>query len=128
MTLLHDQSLFYQRSTDQPSDHPDAPDASNDAYGDTDHGYGVDLSDAPWDGGAASLSSQTNPKPGADMAHETHETDDPDETNEAALIAAFLAACRIPPSGPQMGVSLKNYVLLFDEYYTDLYSMTEAER
>ena len=66
------------------------------------------------------------------MAHETHETDDPDETNEAVLIAAFLAAllaaCRIPPSGPQMGVSLKPYVLLFDEYYTDLYRMTEAER
>ena len=65
------------------------------------------------------------------MAHETHETDDPDdpdETNEAALIAALLAACRIPPSGPQMGVSLKPYVLLFDEYYTDLYRMTEAER
>ena len=61
------------------------------------------------------------------MAHETHETDDPDETNEAALIAALLAACRIPPSGPQMGVSLKPYVLLFDEYYTDLYRMTEAE-
>lgn len=65
------------------------------------------------------------------MAHETHETDDPDdpdETNEAALIAALLAACCIPPSGPQMGVSLKPYVLLFDEYYTDLYRMTEAER
>ena len=31
MTLLHDQSLFDQRSTDQPSDHPDAPDAFNDA-------------------------------------------------------------------------------------------------
>ena len=28
---------------------------------------------------------------------------------------------------PQMGVSLKPYVLLFDEYYTDLYRMTEAE-
>jgi NAD-dependent deacetylase len=26
-----------------------------------------------------------------------------------------------------MGVSLKPYVLLFDEYYTDLYRMTEAE-
>ena len=62
------------------------------------------------------------------MAHETHETDDPDETNEAALIAALLAACRIPPLGPQMGVSLKLYVLLFDEYYTDLYHMTEAKR
>ena len=126
MTLLHDQSLFDQRSTDQPSDHPDAADAFNDAYGDTDHGYGVVLSDAPWDEVAASLSSwtglssQTNPRPGSDMAHETHETDDPDETNEAALIVALLAACRIPPSWPQMGVSLKPYVLLFDEYYTDL--------
>ena len=61
---------------------------------------------------------------GKHNAAETHETDDPDETNEAAL----LAACRIPPSGPQMGVSLKPYVLFFDEYYADLYRMTEAER
>jgi NAD-dependent deacetylase len=41
--------------------------------------------------------------------------------------AALLAACRIPRVGLQMGVSLKPYVLLFDEYYTDLYRMTEAE-
>ena len=29
---------------------------------------------------------------------------------------------------PEKGVSLKPFILLFDEYYTDLYRMTEAER
>ena len=142
MTLLHDQSLFDQRPSDQRpsdqrpsdqrSDHPDAPDAPDaytDADHDADHDYGVGLCDAPWDEVAASLSnqtslsSQTSPTPA-----DPDDPADPDETNEAALIAALLAACRIPPSGPQMGVSLKPYVLLFDEYYTDLYRMTEAER
>ena len=36
--------------------------------------------------------------------------------------AALLHLCRIRPGeGPRIGVSLKPYVLLFDEYYTDLY-------
>ena len=48
------------------------------------------------------------------------------------LIAALLDACMIPRNGlvagqPVMEQSLKPYVLLFDEYYTDLYRMTEAE-
>ena len=151
MTLLHDQSLFDQRPSDQRpsdqrpsdqrpsdqrpsdqrSDHPDAPDA----YTDADHDYGVGLCDAPWDEVAASLSSQTSLSNQTSLSSQTSPTPadpddpaDPAETNEAALIAALLAACRIPPSGPQMGVSLKPYVLLFDEYYTDLYRMTEAER
>ena len=29
---------------------------------------------------------------------------------------------------PEKGISLKPFILLFDEYYTDLYRMTEAER
>jgi NAD-dependent deacetylase len=87
------------------------------------------LCDAPWDEVAASLSNQTILSNQTSLSSQTSPTPaDPAETNEAALIAALLAACRIPPSGPQMGVSLKPYVLLFDEYYTDLYRMTEAER
>ena len=152
MTLLHDQSLFDQRpsdqrpsdqrSSDQPPDHPDSDhDANHDADHDANHDYGVGLCDAPWDEVAASLSSQTSlsnqtslssqtslSKQTSPTPADTTDPDDPAETNEAALIAALLAACRIPPSGPQMGVSLKPYVLLFDEYYTDLYRMTEAER
>ena len=152
MTLLHDQSLFDQRpsdqrpsdqrSSDQPPDHPDSDhDANHDADHDANHDYGVGLCDAPWDEVAASLSSQTSLSNQTSLSSQTSlskqtsptpadptDPDDPAETNEAALIAALLAACRIPPSGPQMGVSLKPYVLLFDEYYTDLYRMTEAER
>jgi NAD-dependent deacetylase len=60
-------------------------------------------------------------------------TDDPaaadDVADDAALEAALLHLCRIrPEEGPRIGVSLKPYVLLFDEYYTDLYRMGTAER
>ena len=47
---------------------------------------------------------------------------------DAALEAELLALCQIDAAaGPQPGVSLKPYVLLFDEYYTDLYRMGTAE-
>jgi NAD-dependent deacetylase len=105
MTLLHDQSLFDHRG-----------DCTAGAAAEA----GIALLDAPWDEVAASL---------ADIgANGLAPADGPaDEASEPALIAALLAACRIPRAGPQMGVSLKPYVLLFDEYYTDLYRMTEAE-
>ncbi len=100
MTLLNDQSLF---------DHRD--DGSAGAV----VAAGIRLLDAPWDEVAISLpdasANGSESEPG----------------NEAALILALLAACNIPEAGPQIGVSLKPYVLLFDEYYTDLYRMTEAE-
>jgi NAD-dependent deacetylase len=105
MTLLHDQSLFDHRGDG-------AAGAAAEA--------GIALLDAPWDEVAASLADTG--------ANGLAPADGPaDEASEPALIAALLAACRIPRAGPQMGVSLKPYVLLFDEYYTDLYRMTEAE-
>jgi len=60
-------------------------------------------------------------------------TDDPasvpDSVPDAELEAALLHLCRIKPDeGPRIGVSMKPYVLLFDEYYTDLYRMGTAER
>lgn len=61
-------------------------------------GEPVDIIDAPWD--------------------------DVDETDlEASLLKLF----RIEGK-PELDRSLKPFVLLFDEYYTDLYRMTEAER
>jgi NAD-dependent deacetylase len=52
----------------------------------------------------------------------------PDTGSDAALEAELLAQCQIDAAaGPQPGVSLKPYVLLFDEYYTDLYRMGTAE-
>jgi NAD-dependent deacetylase len=105
MTLLHDQSLV---------DHRGDSTAGVAAEG------GIALLDAPWDEVAASLAytGANGPAPADGPA---------DEASEPALIAALLAACRIPRAGSQMGVSLKLYVLLFDEHYTDLYRMTEAE-
>jgi len=49
------------------------------------------------------------------------------EADDTVLKRALLEICRIPAAGPEMGVSLKPYVLLFDEYYTELYRMREAE-
>ena len=52
----------------------------------------------------------------------------PSSDGDAALEAELLALCQIDAAaGPQPGVSLKPYVLLFDEYYTDLYRMGTAE-
>jgi len=61
-------------------------------------------------------------------------SDDPDSVTDAEMMAALCHLCRIAGAGhggaslqPQMGVSLKPWVLLFDEYYTDLYRMGTAE-
>lgn len=71
-------------------------------------------------------------------------SDDPDTAPDGEMMAALCHLCRIAGAGhggaghggaghggasfqPQMGVSLKPYVLLFDEYYTDLYRMGTAE-
>jgi len=66
-------------------------------------------------------------------------TDDPDKATDGEMMAALCHLCRIDGAGhggaghggasfqPQMGVSLKPWVLLFDEYYTDLYRMGTAE-
>ena len=72
---------------------------------------------APWDDVPAALLDT-----GAD-------TDDPAIAGDAAMETALLHLCRIvPDAGPQRGQALKPYVLLFDEYYTDLYRMGTAER
>jgi len=68
----------------------------------------VPLIDAPWDAVAAATGGAI-------------------DADDSKLAPLLLDACRIPAGGPQMGVSLKPYVLLFDEFYTDLYRMSEAE-
>ena len=78
------------------------------------------LEPAPWDDVPAALRETAAGLEGAD---------DPATADDAALEAALLHLCRIRPGeGPRRGVSLKPYVLLFDEYYTDLYRMGTAER
>ena len=72
---------------------------------------------APWDDVPRALRDT-----GAD-------TDDPASASDSALEAALLRLCCIDgDAGPRPGQSLKPYVLLFDEYYTDLYRMGTAER
>lgn len=65
-----------------------------------------------------------------DMLDETGAaTTDPAMASDAELEAALLRLCGIDADeGPRRGASLKPYVLLFDEYYTDLYRMSTAER
>ena len=50
--------------------------------------------------------------------------------DDQAVKSALLDAFRISKSSlvPELGHSLKPFVLLFDEYYTDLYRMGEAEQ
>ena len=52
-----------------------------------------------------------------------------DQNDNERLTKALLDQFRISARTriPEMGVSLKPYVLLFDEFYTDLYRMGEAE-
>ena len=53
----------------------------------------------------------------------------PDLEDDQAVKLALLDAFRVSKTSliPEMGHSLKPFVLLFDEYYTDLYRMGEAE-
>ena len=75
------------------------------------------LAPAPWDDMPTALLET-----GAD-------TDDPALASDAAMERALLHLCRIAPgTRPRRGVALKPYVLLFDEYYTDLYRMGAAEK
>ena len=80
------------------------------------------LEPAPWDDVPAALRD-------TGAALDGPAADDPQAASDAALEAALLHLCRIKPEvGPRIGVSMKPYVLLFDEYYTDLYRMGTAER
>lgn len=49
--------------------------------------------------------------------------------NDTELKSVLLDAFRVPKATmiPEIGFSLKPFVLLFDEYYTDLYRMSQAE-
>ena len=71
-------------------------------------GLDVPLIDAPWEGVTAAC-------------------DDLDDN--ARLTSVLLEAFKISKTTltPEPDVSLKPFVLLFDEYYTDLYRMSEAE-
>lgn len=51
-----------------------------------------------------------------------------DEVDETQLKASLLDIFKIPSSGPKLNESLKPYVLLFDEYYTDLYQISRAQQ
>ena len=53
----------------------------------------------------------------------------PDLEDDQAVKSALLDAFRISKTSliPEMGHSLKPFVLLFDEYYTDLYRISEAK-
>ena len=47
--------------------------------------------------------------------------------DESNLTASLLDVFQIPKNGPELNVSLKPYVLLFDEYYTELYQINKAQ-
>ncbi|MFY8273205.1 SIR2 family NAD-dependent protein deacylase [Pseudoalteromonas sp. SSDWG2] len=51
-----------------------------------------------------------------------------DDVNEEALVASLFNIFAIEKGAPQLYRSYKPYVLLFDEYYTDLYRITEAQK
>lgn len=51
-----------------------------------------------------------------------------DEVDETNLVPSLLDLFKIPKSGPELDISLKPYVLLFDEYYTELYQISNAQR
>ncbi|WP_372769026.1 NAD-dependent deacetylase [Pseudoalteromonas sp.] len=49
------------------------------------------------------------------------------EVDEQNLKASLLDIFKISKHGPELNVSLKPYVLLFDEFYTELYQISEAQ-
>ena len=62
---------------------------------------------------------------GDDVARQRAPWDDIDET---FLAESLLSVFKIGSKGPQLNKSLKPYVLLFDEYYTELYQISLAEQ
>lgn len=50
-----------------------------------------------------------------------------DLVDEDNLTESLMDVFKISKSGPELNVSLKPYVLLFDEYYTELYQITKAQ-
>ena len=109
MTAYDDQDALHEATTGVPNIF------ASPVFGDV-------LVPAPWDDVSAALRA-------TGAAPDGLEADDPASADDAALEAALLHLCRIDPQvGPRPGQALKPYVLLFDEYYTDLYRMGTAER
>ncbi|MDO6720258.1 Sir2 family NAD-dependent protein deacetylase [Psychrosphaera sp. 1_MG-2023] len=50
-----------------------------------------------------------------------------DQVDESNLTESLLSIFKIPATGPEKYVSLKPFVLLFDEFYTDLYRVSAAQ-
>jgi NAD-dependent deacetylase len=62
------------------------------------------------------------------IAEEITPVDAPwDQVDETDLDGSLLSLFRIAGT-PELGVSLKPYVLLFDEFYTELYRISEAQQ
>lgn len=51
-----------------------------------------------------------------------------EEVDENSLTSSLLEIFKIPKSGPEKYHSLKPFVLLFDEFYTELYRISQAQR
>ncbi|WP_462151754.1 SIR2 family NAD-dependent protein deacylase [Pseudoalteromonas xiamenensis] len=51
-----------------------------------------------------------------------------DEVDESNLTSSLLELFKIGQNGPILNESLKPYVLLFDEYYTELYEISRAQQ
>jgi len=51
-----------------------------------------------------------------------------DLVDETKLAESLLDLFKIAKQGPQLNVSLKPYVLLFDEFYTELYQINKAQQ
>ncbi|AWB68187.1 sirtuin [Saccharobesus litoralis] len=50
------------------------------------------------------------------------------EVDESHLTQSLLDCFKISSKGPELNVSYKPYVLLFDEYYTELYQISRAQQ
>ena len=49
------------------------------------------------------------------------------EVDENNLERSLLDMFKIPSKGPELTISLKPYVLLLDEFYTELYQISAAQ-
>ncbi|WP_105258988.1 SIR2 family NAD-dependent protein deacylase [Pseudoalteromonas sp. T1lg88] len=71
-----------------------------------------------------------------DLMTEFHEQGEPvekhitpwEQVDESRLSQSLLEIFAIPEQGPMLYRSFKPFVLLFDEFYTDLYGIDEAQR
>ena len=113
--MLHSGELFPHSAASDPPQFPQAADhydaeilAASQALRLHSQGDGVELIDAPWEKVVATCSNLEN---------------------NAEVKAALLETFKISKTtlAPEVEHSLKPFVLLFDEYYTELYRMSLAE-